>query len=258
MIKKKHTNSTDSTDLPFAGRFNQSNMVIFDPRKQIIFEDNHLIIVTKFPSQIIQGDKTGDTPLSEQVKKYFKKKYNKPGNVFLGVVHRIDRPVSGLVIFSRTSKALARLNSQLKKKEIRKTYWAIVKNKPPLESAQLIHYLVKDEKKNKSFPVTKSREDAKKAVLDYQLIGVSDQYYLLEIQLQTGRHHQIRVQLAKMGCPIKGDLKYGYPRSNNTPFIHLHARKLEFYHPVTKKFLKFVGNPPDDKLWNYFVKQQLR
>ena len=164
--------------------------------------------------------------------------------------------MSGLVIFSRTSKALARLNNQLKNMEVRKTYWAIVKNKPTVESAQLIHYLYKDEKKNKSFAVTKPRKDTKKAVLDYQLIGVSDQYYLLEVQLQTGRHHQIRVQLAKMGCPVKGDLKYGYPRSNETPFIHLHARKLEFYHPVTKEFLKFVGNPPDDVLWDYFTKQQ--
>ena len=228
-------------------------MIPFDPQKQILYEDNHIIVVNKLPSQIVQGDKTGDEPLSESLKRYLKEKYSKPGNVFLGVVHRLDRPVSGLVIFSRTSKALARLNQQIAGKEIKKTYWAVVKNRPGDESGRLVHLLLKDEKKNKSFVVNKPRKDAKKAILDYQLAGASDQYYLLEILLQTGRHHQIRVQLAQMGCPIKGDLKYGYPRSNETPFIHLHARKLEFIHPVTKVPMSFVGDPPRDPLWDHFA-----
>ena len=225
---------------------------MFDPIKQIVFEDNHILIVNKAASQIVQGDKTGDTPLSEHLKTYLKKKYNKPGNVFLGVVHRLDRPVSGLVLFARTSKALARLNKQLQEKAIKKTYWAVVQNKPPKDSGQLVHYLWKDEKKNRSMAVNPSRKDAKKAILNYKLIGASDKYYLLEINLETGRHHQIRVQLSKMGCPIKGDVKYGYNRPNNTPFIHLHARKLEFIHPVTKEPMSFTGQVPADVLWGYF------
>lgn len=225
---------------------------MFDPKKQIIYEDNHIMVVNKWPSQIVQGDKTGDLPLSDLLKQYLKKKYNKPGNVFLGVVHRLDRPVSGLVIFAKTSKALTRLNKQLQEKAIEKTYWAVIKNKPPKETDQLVNYLVKDEKKNKSRVVTKPGKNAKNAILNYQLIGASDQYYLLEVRLETGRHHQIRVQLAKMGCPIKGDVKYGYPRPNDTPFIHLHARKLKFIHPVTKALNTYVGDPPQDVLWNYF------
>lgn len=224
---------------------------MFDP-KQIIYEDNHILVVNKLSSQIVQGDKTGDEPLSEILKGYIGKKYNKPGNVFLGVVHRLDRPVSGLVIFARTSKALTRLNKQLQEQAIKKTYWAIVKNKPPKDSDQLVNLLVKDEKKNKSVAVKKDRKGAKKAILNYNLIGASDQYYLLEVQLETGRHHQIRAQLAKMGCPIKGDVKYGYPRTNETPFIHLHARKLEFVHPVTKEVMRFVARTPKDVLWGYF------
>jgi 23S rRNA pseudouridine1911/1915/1917 synthase len=231
-------------------------MIPFDPKKQIVYEDNHIIVVDKQPSQIVQGDKTGDEPLSESLKQYLKQKFNKPGNVFLGVVHRLDRPVSGLVVFSRTSKALARLNKQIADKSIKKTYWAVVRNRPKTESGQLIHYLAKDEKKNKSFVVSATRKDAKQAVLDYRLIGGSDTYYLLEIMLQTGRHHQIRVQLSKMGCPIKGDLKYGYPRSNETAFIHLHARQLEFTHPVSKQAMQFVAEPPHDPLWNYFAGHQ--
>jgi 23S rRNA pseudouridine1911/1915/1917 synthase len=226
---------------------------MFDPNKQIVFEDNHLLVVNKLPSQIVQGDKTGDTPLSEHLKAYLKKKYNKPGNVFLGVVHRLDRPVSGLVVFARTSKALARLNKQLQEKAITKTYWAIVQNRPPAETGQLVHHLIKDEKKNKSMAVPASRKGSKKAILNYQLIGTSDKYYLLEINLETGRHHQIRVQLSKMGCPIKGDVKYGYPRPNKSPFIHLHAWKLEFLHPVTKELQSFSAPPPgEDALWEYF------
>lgn len=228
-------------------------MLPFNPKKQVIYEDNHLVIINKLPSQIVQGDKTGDIPLSENIKQYLKEKYNKPGNVFLGVVHRLDRPVSGLLIFSRTSKALTRLNQQIANKEIKKTYWAVVKNKPPNESGQLIDYLVKDEKKNKSFATSKPRKVAKKAILNYNLIGASDKYYLLEIDLQTGRHHQIRVQLARMGCPIKGDLKYGFPRSNETPFIHLHARMLEFVHPVTGENMQFTADPLGDVVWDYFV-----
>lgn len=225
---------------------------MFNPKDQIIFEDNHILVVNKLPSQIVQGDKTGDVPISDHLKAYLKKKYNKPGNVFVGVVHRLDRPVSGLVIFARTSKALARLNKQLQEKAIKKTYWAVVSNRPPAETGQLVNYLLKDEKKNKSVVVKENRKGAKKAILNYTLIGASDKYYLLEINLETGRHHQIRAQLAKMGCPIKGDVKYGYPRPNFTPFIHLHARKLEFVHPVSKEQLTFTAGMPEDVLWEYF------
>lgn len=226
-------------------------MLPFDPQ-QIIHEDNHLLVVNKRPSQIVQGDKTGDTPLSEHLKQYLKEKYNKPGNVFLGVVHRLDRPVSGLVIFARTSKALARMNTLVKNREIRKVYWAVVGKTPPDQQGRLEHFLIKDEKKNKSMVVPAERSGAKKAILDYRLIGTSDRYFLLEVELQTGRHHQIRVQLAKIGCPIKGDVKYGFPRPNKTPFIHLHARELEFVHPVSKENMRFFVEPEGDGLWRKF------
>ncbi|MBR0073073.1 MAG: RNA pseudouridine synthase, partial [Bacteroidales bacterium] len=183
--------------------------------KQIVFEDNHLIVVNKLPSQIVQGDKTGDLCLADFIKDYLKKKYNKPGNVFCGVVHRLDRPVSGLVIFAKTSKALSRLNEQIKRHEIRKTYWAVVKNAPPKPEATLTNYLVRNEKQNKSYVVDSGTNGAKEAILHYRTLAQSTGgYHLLEVDLQTGRHHQIRVQLAGMGCPIKGDLKYGFPRSN--------------------------------------------
>jgi 23S rRNA pseudouridine1911/1915/1917 synthase len=218
----------------------------------ILFEDNHIIIVNKLPSQIVQGDKTGDTPLSDYVKAYIKVKYNKAGDVFLGVVHRLDRPVSGAVIFARTSKSLTRLNELIKTREIRKTYWAVVKNKPPKDSDTLINFLRRDESRNKSFITTEKAKDAQRASLSYTLISTSENYYLLQIDLQTGRHHQIRAQLAGIGCPIKGDLKYGYPRSNADGSIHLHARKLDFIHPVTLNPVSIVAGTPNEPIWNFF------
>jgi 23S rRNA pseudouridine1911/1915/1917 synthase len=219
----------------------------------ILFEDNHLIILNKMPSDIVQGDKTGDEPLSEILKKYIKLKYNKPGDVFLGVVHRLDRPVSGVLIFARTSKALSRLNIMLREGEIHKTYWAVVKNKPPQAEGHLIQYLTRNPEKNKSYLHENPVAGAKKAELIYRIISKSEGYYLLEINLLTGRHHQIRAQLGAMGCPVKGDLKYGYPRSNEGGFIHLHARSIELLHPVKKELLKVVAVPPSDKLWDFFT-----
>lgn len=219
----------------------------------VIYEDNHIILVNKASSEIVQGDKTGDTPLSETVKQYIKEKYHKPGNVFLGVTHRLDRPVSGLVLFARTSKALSRLNEMFKTKEIKKTYWAIVKNQPPAPAGELVHWLVRNEKQNKSYAYDREVKDSKKAILDYKVIGRSERYYLLEINLQTGRHHQIRCQLAKMGCPIKGDLKYGAQRSNPDGSICLHARRIEFVHPVSKEKMSFEAPVPESALWKSFL-----
>ncbi|HEY5507741.1 MAG: RluA family pseudouridine synthase [Paludibacter sp.] len=216
----------------------------------VLYEDNHIIAVNKSSSEIVQGDKTGDQPLSETIKLYLKEKYNKPGDVFLGVVHRLDRPVSGVVLFAKTSKALTRLNEMFRTQEIKKTYWAIVKEKPEQPEGRLEHYLTRNEKQNKSMAYDKPRSDAKKAALSYRMIAQSDTYYLLEVQLETGRHHQIRCQLAKMGCPIKGDLKYGFPRSNPNGGISLHARSVEFIHPVSKEFIQLTAPlPTDDKLW---------
>ena len=215
----------------------------------VVYEDNHIIIVNKTASEIVQGDKTGDTPLSETVKLYLKEKYQKPGNVFIGVTHRLDRPVSGLVVFAKTSKALARLNEMFRNSEVKKTYWAIVKNCPPAEEGELVNWLVRNEKQNKSYAYDTERPNAKKAILRYKLIAHSDNYYLLEIDLKTGRHHQIRCQLAKMGCPIKGDLKYGFDRSNKDGGISLHARSAEFIHPVSKENVRIVAPVPDDNLW---------
>lgn len=200
----------------------------------VLYEDNHVIIVNKSSSEIVQADKTGDTPLSEMVKAFLKEKYNKQGNVYIGVTHRLDRPVSGIVVFAKTSKALARLNDMFAKKDIKKTYWAIVCKMPPQEEGQLINYLVKNEKQNKSYAYDKEVPNSKKSILNYKLIGKSDRYYLLEIDLQTGRHHQIRCQLAKIGCVIKGDLKYGADRSNKDGSISLHARSISFVHPDRK------------------------
>jgi 23S rRNA pseudouridine1911/1915/1917 synthase len=222
---------------------------------EVLYEDNHIIAVNKRPSDIVQGDKTGDTPLSDFVKQYVKEKYDKPGEVFIGTVHRIDRPVSGIVLFARTSKALARLNQMFQSKEIQKTYWAVVKNKPPRESGTLIHYLKKNEAKNMSKAFENEQQGALRSELDYKLICSSDNYHLLEITPHTGRHHQIRVQLASMGCPIKGDLKYGFNRSNKDASIHLHARKIEFIHPVKKEPVVIVAPPPDEVLWNEFLKR---
>jgi 23S rRNA pseudouridine1911/1915/1917 synthase len=220
---------------------------------EILYEDNHLIIVNKKPSQIVQGDKTGDQPLSEILKEYIKQRDHKPGNVFLGVVHRLDRPVSGAVIFAKTSKALTRLNELLKKGEIRKTYWVVVKSCPPDTKGHLVHYLRRDEQKNKSFAYDKPVANSQKAELIYELVSRSDTYFLLQINLLTGRHHQIRAQLAKMGCPVRGDLKYGYDRSNPDGSIHLHSRRVEFVHPVKKEVISVFADPPQDKLWDYFL-----
>jgi 23S rRNA pseudouridine1911/1915/1917 synthase len=222
--------------------------------ENILFEDNHIIIINKLSSQIVQGDKTGDKPLADLVKEYIKEKYKKSGDVFLGVVHRLDRPVSGAVIFARTSKSLTRLNLLIKNREIKKTYWAVVKNKPPLDNGTLVNFLRRDEARNKSFISSENNGNAQLASLTYELIASSDNYYLLQINLQTGRHHQIRAQLAGIGCPIKGDLKYGFPRSNNDGSIHLHARKLDFIHPVSLIPVSILANTPNDPVWNYFIK----
>ncbi len=219
---------------------------------EVIYEDNHIIAVNKNCSEIVQGDKTGDKPLSEILKAWLKEKYHKPGNVFVGVTHRLDRPVSGIVLFAKTSKALPRLNEMFKNGEIKKTYWAIVKKMPPKEEDELIHFLVRNEKQNKSYAYDEEKSNSKKAILHYKLIGKSDNYYLLEIELKTGRHHQIRCQLAKIGCPIKGDLKYGYDRSNKDGGISLHARYVAFTHPVSKEFIEVTAKTPDDKLWKSF------
>ena len=218
----------------------------------VVYEDNHIIIVNKTASEIVQGDKTGDTPLSETVKQYLKEKYSKPGNVFIGVAHRLDRPVSGLVVFAKTSKALSRLNEMFKNSEVKKTYWAVVKNLPREEEGELVNYLVRNEKQNKSYAYDKEVPGSKKAILHYRLIGRSQNYYLLEIDLKTGRHHQIRCQLAKMGCPIKGDLKYGSPRSNPDGSICLQARYIRFVHPVSKELIEVEAPVPPGNLWNGF------
>ncbi len=221
----------------------------------VLYEDNHIIAVNKSSSEIVQGDKTGDEPLSETIKKYLKEKYNKPGDVFLGVTHRLDRPVSGVVLFAKTGKALTRLNEMFRNQEVKKTYWAIVKSKPEKPEGRLEHFLVRNEKQNKSMAYEKMVPNAKKAALSYKLIASSDNFYLLEILLETGRHHQIRCQLTKIGCPIKGDLKYGFPRSNPNGGISLHARYVEFIHPVSKELIKITAPVPgDDKLWGVMEK----
>lgn len=219
---------------------------------EVLYEDNHIIVINKASSEIVQGDKTGDTPLSEKIKVFLKEKYNKPGNVYLGVVHRLDRPTSGVVLFSKTSKALPRLNKMFKDGEVDKRYWAIVKNKPKAMSGRLTHYLVRNTRQNKSYAYDQEQPESKKAELEYQVIGYSDNYYLIEINLLTGRHHQIRSQLSKIGCPIKGDLKYGFPRSNSDGSISLHARYLSLIHPVSKEKIEVVAPVPDDNLWTSF------
>jgi len=217
---------------------------------QVLHEDNHLIIVSKRAGDIVQGDKTGDKPLSDVVKEYIKDKYNKPGAVFLGTVHRLDRPTSGVVIYARTSKALERLNKMLRDKTIKKTYWAVVKNTPKKESDTLINYLKKNPKNNKSTAYPKEIAGSKKAILHYQVKKRLDNYSLLEIDLETGRHHQIRVQLSNIGSTIKGDLKYGAKRSNKDGSINLHARKIEFTHPVNKELIKITAPTPSDPIWD--------
>ncbi len=216
----------------------------------VLYEDNHIIAVNKTCSEIVQGDKTGDAPLSEIVKAYIKDKYNKPGEVFLGVTHRLDRPTSGVVLFARTSKALARLNAMFQSHEqIHKTYWAIVQGKPKLPEARLENYLIRNEKQNKSYIAKQGAKDAKLAILSYKTLTVGEHYSLLEISLETGRHHQIRCQLAAIGCPVKGDLKYGAKRSNPDGGICLHARQIEFEHPVSHEQINIIAPTPEDSLW---------
>jgi 23S rRNA pseudouridine1911/1915/1917 synthase len=219
---------------------------------KILYEDNHLIAVNKNASELVQGDKTGDISLDLRLKQYLKKKYSKPGNVFLGVVHRIDRPVSGVVVFARTGKALTRMNKIFKDKQLKKIYWAMVQSKPLKDEATITHYLIRNPKSNKSFAYDREKANSKKSSLTYRLRGRSKNYYFLEIELHTGRHHQIRSQLSKIGCQIKGDLKYGSKRSNPDGGISLHARELEFIHPVKHEKLRLLAEPPEDILWDEF------
>jgi len=222
---------------------------------EVLYEDNHIIAVNKRVSEIVQVDKTGDISLEMQLKEYIKNKYHKPGEVFLGVVHRIDRPVSGVVLFARTSKALARLNEMFQQKTVTKIYWAIVKNKPATTEDTLTHFLVRNTKTNKSYCYAKEVTDSKQAILHYRLAASSETYHLLEIRLETGRHHQIRSQLSVIGCPIRGDLKYGFPRSNKDGGISLHSRKISFEHPVSHELITIVAPVPDENLWQAFGKQ---
>ncbi len=223
---------------------------------EVLYEDNHLVVVNKLPSQIVQGDKTGDQPLSDMVKEYLKKKYKKPGNVFLGIPHRLDRPTSGVVVYTRTEKALSRVAVAFAERKVKKVYWAVVAEMPPQEKGELVHYLKRNTTTNRSTATTKPGKDRQEAKLTYKVIGASQHYYLLEIELLTGRHHQIRAQLAAIGLPIKGDLKYGAPRSNRGGGIALHARALTIPHPITKENITFVADPPRDPLWNYFLDSQ--
>ena len=217
---------------------------------KVVYEDNHIIIVDKCSGEIVQGDKTGDKPLSDTVKEYIKQKYNKPGNVFLGVVHRLDRPVSGLVVFAKTSKALSRLNDMFRTGDVHKTYWAIVKRRDIATEGTLTDWLTRNERQNKSYAHEREVPGAKKAVLKYKVRAVADNYMLIEVTLLTGRHHQIRCQLSHMGCPIKGDLKYGAPRSKPDGSISLLSRRVEFVHPVSKENIVAYADVPDDRLWN--------
>ena len=216
---------------------------------QILYEDNHIIVVSKTSGEIVQGDKTGDKTLCDSVKEYIKEKYAKPGNVFLGIAHRLDRPVSGIVIFAKTSKALSRLNNMFRDGEVHKLYWAITQNMPQKEEDTLTHWIVRNEKQNKSYAYDREKPGSKKAMLHYKVISSTDNYTLLAVNLMTGRHHQIRCQLSAIGCPIKGDLKYGSRRSNNDGSISLHARKVEFVHPVSKQPMCIEAPVPDDSLW---------
>ncbi len=221
----------------------------------VLFEDNHIIAINKRCGDIVQGDKTGDPTMGDVVKSYLKERYNKPGNVFLGVTHRLDRPTSGVVLFAKSSKALTRLNEMFKVDHaIHKTYWAVVDKKPDPTTGRLEHWLVRDTKQNKSFAWPNERKESKKAILSYRYLESSDKFHLIEIELHTGRHHQIRAQLAAIGLHIKGDLKYGFPRSNSDGGIHLHARKIEFTHPVTGEQVTIDAPPPNDPIWNYFIR----
>ncbi len=219
---------------------------------EILFEDNHIIVVNKKSGEIVQGDKTGDTPLNDLLKSFLKKKYNKPGNVYLGTVHRLDRPTSGIVIFAKTSKALTRLNKLFQTKDIQKTYWAVTEQKPPKSSDTLVNYLLKNERQNKSYPHNTMVNKSKKAILEYTYKDKGDRYFYIEIKPLTGRHHQIRVQLSNVKSIIKGDLKYGAKRPNKNGSIHLHARKIEFVHPVKNELIQIVAPVPNDPVWQDF------
>jgi len=220
---------------------------------RILFEDNHLIAVNKTNHDIVQTDKTGDDPLVEQIKSFIKTRDSKPGNVYLEVIHRIDRPVSGVVVFAKTSKVLPRMNKLFHDGQVKKIYWAVVKNNPPKESDTLTHFLLRNTKQNKSYVYDSFKPESKEAKLIYNVVGKTSTYFLLEIKLITGRHHQIRSQLAKIGCPIKGDLKYGFPRSNPDGGIHLHSRSVSFIHPVNGESIDIIAQPPTDVLWNEFL-----
>jgi 23S rRNA pseudouridine1911/1915/1917 synthase len=220
---------------------------------RILFEDNHLIAVNKTNHDIVQSDNTGDEPLIEQIRSYIKQRDKKPGNVYLEVIHRIDRPVSGVVLFAKTSKVLPRMNKLFHDGLVKKIYWAVVKNMPPKESGSLLHHLIRNSKQNKSYVYDTPKPESKEAKLNYRVMGKTSTYFLLEIELITGRHHQIRSQLAKIGCPIKGDLKYGFPRSNPDGGIHLHSRRVSFTHPVSKEEVEIIAQPPQDVLWNEFL-----
>jgi 23S rRNA pseudouridine1911/1915/1917 synthase len=220
---------------------------------EILYEDNHIIAVYKRSSDLAQGDKTGDAPIENEIKKYIAQKYRKPGEVFLGLVHRLDRPVSGIMLFARTSKALSRLNELFKTRQVKKIYLAIVKERPPEDEATITHFIKKNEAQNKSYVYDNEVKGSKVASLTYRLKGRSEKYYLLEVELHSGRHHQIRAQLAKIGCPIKGDLKYGFPRSNEDGGISLFARKLEFVHPVKKEIVTITAHFPEGDIWSVFV-----
>jgi len=219
---------------------------------RILYEDNHLIAINKKSSEIVQGDKTGDKTLPDYIKEYLKTKFNKPGNVFCGVIHRLDRPTSGVLLFARTSKGLSRMNKQFKDKAIKKTYWAILENRPEKESDTLVHFLKKNEKQNKSYVSDKNTKGAKEAVLTYKLLASSDRFHLIEVHLKTGRHHQIRAQFSSMGCCVKGDLKYGAKRSNKDGSICLHSRALEFTHPTTQDVIKLKAPLPQNTFWQLF------
>ncbi len=221
----------------------------------VLYEDNHIIIINKACGVVVQGDKTGDITLLDMVKQYLKEKYNKPGNVFLGLPHRLDRPTSGIVVLAKTGKVLPRLNKMFQTRgEVKKTYWAVVDKRPPKYEDKLVHYLVKINEKNRSYAYTEKRAGSKLAVMEYRHVASIDNYHLLEVELQTGRHHQIRVQLRQLKLHIKGDVKYGFPRPNTDKGIHLHARKIEFLHPVKKELISIIASPPDDVVWNEFMK----
>jgi 23S rRNA pseudouridine1911/1915/1917 synthase len=222
----------------------------------VLHEDNHVIVVNKRPSDIVQGDKTGDVTMPDQIKEFLRVKYNKPGNIFCGVVHRLDRPTSGAVVFAKTSKALTRLNEQFREKDTQKVYWAVVEKAPQSNNGHLENFLLKNEKQNKAYVHQKEVSGSKKAILDYRVVSQSDKYTLVEVTLHTGRHHQIRAQMAHIGCIIKGDLKYGAKRSNADGSIHLHARYLSFIHPTTKETVQITAPVPDDSLWKWFENNQ--